>query len=56
MHISRTLRRMIMSQNIVLGSYVYILGLMLGGNVPEYITGVLCIYPGPYVRWEGPIV
>ena len=56
------------SQNIVLRSYVYILGQMPGGMVPEYSTGILCIYPvqeysyksgflyiypGPYVSWEG---
>ena len=42
------------SQSIVLGSYVYIQGSMADGKVPEYNTGFLCIYPGPYVRQEGP--
>ena len=27
---------------------------MLGEKVLEYGTWVLCIYPEPYVRWEGP--
>ena len=27
---------------------------MPGGVVPEYSTGILCIYPGSNVRWESP--
>ena len=41
------------SQSIVLESYVYIPGPMSDENVSEYSTTVLCIYSGPYVRWEG---
>ena len=38
---------------MVLGSNVYILDPMSGVKVPEYRIGVLCIYSGPYVSWEG---
>ena len=41
------------SQSIVLESNVYILGPMSGVKVPECSIGVLCIYPGPYISWEG---
>ena len=29
---------------------------MSDGEVQEYSKGFLCIYPGPYVRWDGPRV
>ena len=29
---------------------------MSRGEVQEYSKGFLCIYPGPYVRWDGPRV
>ena len=52
-YISWALCQVGMSQSIVLGSNVYILGPMSGVKVPECSIGVLCIYPGPYVNWEG---
>ena len=56
MYINRALCQVGRYQKIVLGSYAYIPDPMSGGRIPEYRTGVLCIYPGPYVRWEGPRV
>ena len=44
------------SESIVLEFFVYIQSPMSGGKVPEFSTGVLCIYPGPYVRWDDPRV
>ena len=53
MYISRALCQVGRSKIIVLGSYAYIPDPMSGGKLPEYSTGVLCIYPAPYARWEG---
>ena len=41
---------------IELDPFVYIPGPISGGKDPEYSIGVLCIYPTPYVWWEGPRV
>ena len=56
MYINRALCQVGRYQKKIMGSYAYIPDLMSGGRIPEYRTGVLCIYPGPYVRWEGPRV
>ena len=56
MYINRALCQVGRYQKIVLGSYAYIPDPMSGRRIPEYSSGVLCTYPGPYVRWEGPRV
>ena len=56
MYINMALCQVGRYQKIVLGSYAYIPDPMSAGRIPEYRTGVLCIYPGPYVRWEVPRV
>ena len=55
-YISWALCRRGRSQMITLDPLVYILGHMSVGNDPEYSSGVLGIYPRPYVWWEGPRV